>query len=1857
MNGSTIWRARILAVRLTVVGLALLATLILQIPQKQGAWADDPTDRLTSKPSVAAPAPTVLKVGADIATEIGQRRRIALEGGVAAYVNETSRLRFAAKDELALDQGEIYVEVPSRETPFRIRAGGKVIASKQGRWSVHLSKNGPEVRVSAGKVQMNETFIAAGWQLDANAKAPVAMPRASHALAWLKDLMIAAESPLVPGSEFAGGDLVAKDPDGQEAKITLRKFHVDVVIEDGFASTTIDQTYFNNEQFQLEGTFYFPLPADASLSRLAMYVGGILMEGGMAERDYARNVYESIRYANRDPALLEWLDGTTFKMRVFPMEPRTEKRIILSYTQKLPTLYDRTTYRFPAGHNLKTVEKWSVECRVREGAESKWTSPSHQLKARKDGGDLLLEASAKNTKLDRDLVLQLTSPLARANDGTTPAIRFNKTKLDDAQYLMVRYRPELKLDAPPAAGKPRTWLFLFEASGDRDPLLGRTQIEIVRHLLAQLPPEDSFLVATANTRVKPQSAKPQAATTENIDAALEFLGSAHLIGALDVGHTLEHLSPYLGGDACLVHLGSGIAAMGEKRVDALVKKLPPGTTYVGVGVGRRWNRALMKAAAESTGGYYTQINPDEPIAWRAFDLFAALHTPRLHQIEVLAVDGQTSTADPQSGEEKSGRPNFLLMQQSLSQGEELCALTRAVGQAASLPKTIRIKGALNGKPVEQSFRIADVAGSADYLPRTWAKLEIDRLLAEDAVKHKAAIIALSKAMYVMTPFTSLLVLEHEDLYTQYKVDRGRKDHWAMYKTPAKIDVVYEPEPGQGDPRKWSGKPSAKEVITSLGFRAPVNVKVSRTANAFRNLVSDHDSEWSVGLSLNTPLGFRMKHSSMSPAQQLRSLAQYAPVGFGTSLDGASTHFLFPPALNLPPISAGPRSQSAKVGQVFIVGGRTQMDQLVPARDDLGQVDGEWRRFWHTQQMLGVSDPRRVNFNGASSNFSTEGFLNNLTMPGEVPAAGVRLAKFKALEPVERMLAITNLSSETVVSPNDISPKDRTFFDLLAYAPGMNTSAADIQAVVEAEAYPMASSRSGQIDAGAHELLAEAKLPGWHSLTIPGEANSPDLRIAFDGDGRYVYERTLPPGIQERVVCDAKTITHLYPQLYVGAKRDVSRFHRSTLAALVPWFLPPAEDLARGADVKLIADRTIAIVPHGEAKLRQLLTNPTRKQGAESSPTRKRGEESDDQNAAPKIEWLRLVLVFGNDNRLAERRLVRMPDDKIVLRQVLDPSGNLRVLDADGKELFSRKGKLSTTPDAPNMAADTKNLVVVSMPYRSPDYVRKALKIEKKNQQELHLAEAVPLFTAFVGAGNANEALNVFRQAIAAREQKQLGYYVLLASCGVNLDSQNADVLNEHQSEPLAQYLALHTSPVLRKHASQWAVVSGSWNEGFLQHLAQTHALFQTWDTERISKSDRARARQERQKALDYVRKNRESAYGWTMLRLMEDRAAAAFGGEEAKIDPEFHRELAEGFRLFEGQSTFGDAARYEVARCLFKAGELQEARKIFLEQYRQALRDGMLPAIDADFRLALLGRDGEKDAWSELMRETADKLIKDKKRPAVLALASQCWQLGDEPLANALLQSTLGGIDDAKERTGMKLAGLEFLWHTKQIAQADDLLQELLKDKKLAKAPGLWRLGVQFAEERDMPDRALECLEKALEAEFRHRPEVIDLKVVRQEYGKLLGHYEKLAEAMLTLKLRPSQDFLTNVVRAADRWRALDSESAGACNTVASILQRLGDRELAWDYLTTPVAHQPSESGPWADIAQNLARKNVLDLADRAYQAAFEAEPTNAQLLWDRASLLRRNPQPAYFQALAHSPSTRSFSAGRSQNRWMSHFA
>src|SRR5439155_6407468 len=299
------------------------------------------------------------------------------------YIKQKTSLKVDAERRITLSSGEVYAEIAPRSepdgTPFVIKTAARDVAALGTRLDLRAEPAGTGVTVTQGQVKVSgvDGLLRAGQQVRPGAASLAPAPRASYLLDWARDLMAAAETPLVPESKYAGGALIATNQAGQESRLTLRKYHLDVHIEDGFARTTIDQTYFNEESWRTEGTFYFPLPPDASLSRLAMYVDGTLMEGGMAERDHARNVYEQILYTRRDPALLEWVDGSTFKMRVFPLEARQEKRIVLSYTQRLSNDYGREQYRFPGGHTLETVRDWSFHTRIKGGAAYGWSSPSH----------------------------------------------------------------------------------------------------------------------------------------------------------------------------------------------------------------------------------------------------------------------------------------------------------------------------------------------------------------------------------------------------------------------------------------------------------------------------------------------------------------------------------------------------------------------------------------------------------------------------------------------------------------------------------------------------------------------------------------------------------------------------------------------------------------------------------------------------------------------------------------------------------------------------------------------------------------------------------------------------------------------------------------------------------------------------------------------------------------------------------------------------------------------------------------------------------------------------------------------------------------------------------------------------------------------------------------------------------------------------------------------------------------------------------------------------------------------------------------------------------------------------------------
>ena len=62
--------------------------------------------------------------------------------------------------------------------------------------------------------------------------------------------------------------------DGPEGAIEIRDHDVNVIINNGFAITTVDQIFFNPTDRDMEAVYTFPLPKNASLSELSLWIDG-----------------------------------------------------------------------------------------------------------------------------------------------------------------------------------------------------------------------------------------------------------------------------------------------------------------------------------------------------------------------------------------------------------------------------------------------------------------------------------------------------------------------------------------------------------------------------------------------------------------------------------------------------------------------------------------------------------------------------------------------------------------------------------------------------------------------------------------------------------------------------------------------------------------------------------------------------------------------------------------------------------------------------------------------------------------------------------------------------------------------------------------------------------------------------------------------------------------------------------------------------------------------------------------------------------------------------------------------------------------------------------------------------------------------------------------------------------------------------------------------------------------------------------------------------------------------------------------------------------------------------------------------
>ncbi|MDA1158559.1 MAG: VIT domain-containing protein [Planctomycetota bacterium] len=1917
--------------------------------------------RYVAQPRPQAAPPERLVVGQTIRTAARERRRALLPDGSILYLNEQSTVALTANRTVALHRGQLFVEVTpanlSAQGPFVVETPDRAVTALGTKFAVSAGDKETEVLVTQGKVRVSGAAeIVTGGQVAATSEKDEdviidAAPRASQALSWTRELIAAAETPIVPRSEHDGGSLIVVDPSGQEMKLSLRKFHVDAHLEDGFARTTIDQTYFNHTHERQEGTFKFPLPPDASLSRLAMYVNGKLMEGGMVERDHGRNVFEQIMHTKRDPALLEWVDGSTFKMRVFPLEPRQEKRIILSYTQRLPNDYGRTEYRFPAGHSLDKVRDWSTSLTVVNGAgKTRWFSPTHLLKATDVDDDLVLEGDLQNAVLNKDLVVELTAVGTRSNDLSRQikeTVDFSGAQHEGFSYQMLRFRPDLSGEMK----RPRrNWVFLYESSGDRNPLLARVQLDVISTMLEHAEHDDTFSIISAATRAESFRIKPVRCSKKNIEKAVAWLEDAHLVGALNLEEAFSKAKPFCqsNDDTLLVHVGSANPVLGERDEKKLLKFLPPDIEYVGVGVGKRWSRAFMKSAAGRTGGQFTQINPDEKVSWRAFELLSTLYAPRLIDLKV-----------------ESGRKDvrFLTFTDTLAHGQEIAAIARLPLKAKPLD-AVTVTGTLNGQRFTRKLSVKNVVPQADYLPRTWARLEIDRLVASGAEAHKDAIITLSKAMYVMSPFTSLLVLEDEAMYEQFNVDRGRKDHWALYPAPATIQVVHEPGPtlpknvlpvdvltqqlksqsarvdvakanydlGIQDNRTPEELEKLKALLTDEEREREVlqnRLKLAEQAAGresenvaktvlFRRLPSitlpgfhvngypDRslyfaDSSWGRGqfnsvtpddlISFGEPL-LRNYWGFSPPGNYILGTNDNSEIASRRWFEGPGDGWFYDPAFSVnqgldrydaidgevskvivdrirryesayrilargegvnrqiqssvQPRSGTPLSfdfdinSNGLIDEGFLgrrpqilTGSRVASNQMgfLPALRDTSRLryddySGVHVRFAQsgTERDFEFDRPEFwVEYGLVGQNFNSPQFDNYLTdldedgfiLDDSLSLFNLRGFSRRFSHPVtfgrpHPYQARGRGESSQIRYVNVSVQRPGILRNILSYALGMQTSTADVLAVLDAESKSAAEPSRGSIDDAARRLIEDSRAAGWEKITISSSKNASEITLLCNGLGELRLERRTTDGLFEQVVSDGKILKHLYPELGIGAQRTVTRFHRRALLNMTPWLLPPVEDLAIGCDIRQVNESTIRITRLNTAKSDKQTTN--------------------DSQPAEKFE-LAIELVFSDDGRLTERRWIKLasksePAEQILWRHLYEASGNIRILDGDGKLVTELKLVRQPIVEQP-VFPPTDGLVILPLPYRSADSYSLNLPAQPASNgsvdySQLSEADAMKLVATHVATSDFDALWNVINQRFVAKDDCRMGFAVLLSGAATKNSQPIHEVVSRNQgSSALGSFLVQHFDWGNDQDMSKEFVLPDSASP-FVRQLAEIHNLYALWSSGRATQDrTEAQVNKELSRAFEVIRRCPSKAVAWALLNVVHRSIDETFSKKK------LHLRLAKEAASFEAEPGFFGPARLARVRWLISGEKTDEARSLYSSFRHDAAEAGIALPVSDEIRTAFKKVSGDYKVWSQLILESAAPLARQKRQLELLQLALNCAVIAEHDTARQLLDSVIKGADFRK-RPDLLLIVLRCLMTIDDWGQAEDFARQLINYRNARENASLWRTASQIATALGNDDESLRRLEQAMRLEFSSLPDTVNVESLRAEYNKLFDRFAMFADKSLADGKALPKDFVERVTQMADAWRSIDPDPTVACQRAAKLLQLVGLYESAWDYWTTPLVNTANSSAAWTNLATALAETNQIHRASLAWSEAFAAEPTNPELLWNHASLLSNHNQP-----------------------------
>lgn len=124
--------------------------------------------------------------------------------------------------------------------------------------------------------------------------------------------------------------------DASAEPIQLASIKVEGQMVGRLAKTTLELVFRNPNARILEGELQFPLLEGQQVTGFALDIDGHLRPAVPVEKAKGQEVFEEVIRGKIDPALLELIQGNNFKLRVYPLPAKGERRVSLTLVERMP---------------------------------------------------------------------------------------------------------------------------------------------------------------------------------------------------------------------------------------------------------------------------------------------------------------------------------------------------------------------------------------------------------------------------------------------------------------------------------------------------------------------------------------------------------------------------------------------------------------------------------------------------------------------------------------------------------------------------------------------------------------------------------------------------------------------------------------------------------------------------------------------------------------------------------------------------------------------------------------------------------------------------------------------------------------------------------------------------------------------------------------------------------------------------------------------------------------------------------------------------------------------------------------------------------------------------------------------------------------------------------------------------------------------------------------------------------------------------------------------------------------------------------------------------------------------------------